>query len=211
MKYLKALAAKKLKVTSLPKGVQKKIEQLSKVVKDIEEFKKDGLDELEIRELEFANQRVKKLDEQIEKAVKRFDPADYKKKLERINEIRALRNKKDSPSVPPVETKAVEEVIVQPVVQLPVVETQHSAVQNQAVQTEVPKRTTQEISDDLDELKKSVKIKPEQIESPTKEVEEFEKAADAKPKKISTSVIMMGIGAFILTWGAVNFFKERSK
>jgi hypothetical protein len=39
--------------------------------------------------------------------------------------------------------------------------------------------------------------------------EEFEKHSDTTPKKMSTGLILMGVGAFFLTWGAVNFFKSR--
>jgi hypothetical protein len=42
------------------------------------------------------------------------------------------------------------------------------------------------------------------------EEEEFHKYGDAKPKKvINKGWWLMGAGFFLLTWGAVNVFKER--
>ena len=41
------------------------------------------------------------------------------------------------------------------------------------------------------------------------EEEEFERQGDGNPKKMTTGLILMGVGAFFLTWGAVNFFKSR--
>ena len=41
------------------------------------------------------------------------------------------------------------------------------------------------------------------------EEEEFEKRRDVKKENMPISLIIMGIGAFFLTWGAVNFFKNK--
>lgn len=38
---------------------------------------------------------------------------------------------------------------------------------------------------------------------------EFDKVADSKPRKMSKGVILMGVGFFFLTWGAVNYFKDK--
>ena len=41
-------------------------------------------------------------------------------------------------------------------------------------------------------------------------LKEFEKVGDAKPKKVvSKGMILMGVGFLLLTWGAVNVFKDR--
>jgi hypothetical protein len=50
------------------------------------------------------------------------------------------------------------------------------------------------------------KLRQEPIEV---EVEDLAKEDNAMPKKMSKGLILMGVGAFLLTWGAVNFFKER--
>jgi hypothetical protein len=41
------------------------------------------------------------------------------------------------------------------------------------------------------------------------EEEEFERKGAGNPRKMTTGLILMGVGAFFLTWGAVNFFKSR--
>ena len=37
----------------------------------------------------------------------------------------------------------------------------------------------------------------------------FEKKAEVKPKNMSLNIVLIGVGAFFLTWGAVNLFRER--
>jgi len=50
---------------------------------------------------------------------------------------------------------------------------------------------------------------PQQFEEEY-QVEEFDKVGDAKPKKVvSKGMILMGVGFLLLTWGAVNVFKDR--
>jgi hypothetical protein len=41
------------------------------------------------------------------------------------------------------------------------------------------------------------------------EEDEFERKGAGNPQKMTTGLILMGVGAFFLTWGAVNFFKSR--
>jgi hypothetical protein len=52
-------------------------------------------------------------------------------------------------------------------------------------------------------------LQEEEVIEVEPEVEEFDKSDDTKPKKLSKGLILMGVGAFLLTWGAVNFFRER--
>jgi hypothetical protein len=40
------------------------------------------------------------------------------------------------------------------------------------------------------------------------ETEEFARTGVDKPKKMNVGLILMGVGALFLTWGAVNFFKD---
>jgi hypothetical protein len=76
------------------------------------------------------------------------------------------------------------------------------------------------IEERLNQLKPEVQIQPEKFETATKqepepeyvhaeEAEEFEKKAEVKPKNMSLNIVLIGVGAFFLTWGAVNLFRER--
>lgn len=85
----------------------------------------------------------------------------------------------------------------------------------------------QTIEKHIEQLKREAEIKPESYEQQpqpqpqepqqlwdetntiTLEAEEFEKKGERKPKKLNIPLVVMGVGALILTWGAVNFFKER--
>ena len=81
------------------------------------------------------------------------------------------------------------------------------------------KPTEQEVAKKLEEIKKDAEIHPENFEfeaepepSEIQEVEaeeEFEKKGENKPRKVNVPLVIMGVGALLLTWGAVNFFKER--
>jgi hypothetical protein len=54
-----------------------------------------------------------------------------------------------------------------------------------------------------------VEEEDEAEEVEVEEIEDYKNKGSIKPKKMSTSIILMGVGAFLLTWGAVNFFRER--
>ena len=81
------------------------------------------------------------------------------------------------------------------------------------VQQEVP-----EVPEQVSEVPQVPQEVPEVTEVPKQpyyeeeedEDEEFSKYGDAKPKKvINKGWLLMGAGFFLLTWGAVNVFKER--
>ena len=106
-----------------------------------------------------------------------------------------------------------------PVVVAPIV----TAPKPEQVQVKEPvqERAVESVYDKLEDLKKSVHIdtanfktrqiveEEEQEEDIEVQEEEFDKHSDTTPKKMSTGLILMGVGAFFLTWGAVNFFKSR--
>jgi len=54
-----------------------------------------------------------------------------------------------------------------------------------------------------------VEEEDEAEEVEVEEIEDYKNKGTIKPKKMSTSIILMGVGAFLLSWGAVNFFRER--
>jgi hypothetical protein len=72
----------------------------------------------------------------------------------------------------------------------------------------------EEVEEDYEiEYKQPQYYKPQPThyeEDGTEEFEnEFDKAGDSKPRKMSKGVILMGVGFFFLTWGAVNYFKDK--
>ena len=214
MSYLQAMIKKKVEKENLPRGVQVKIENLEKTIEKISEYEsQDDLDEEEEAQLEKLREGVKALDSDIERSILKFDPEKYKKKLEVMMEVRAKRKqeKKETPK-PAEKPKPVQ-------VQEPEPEQEYEDEQEFVEQNiEIVRQNAQvvpedlELCEDCEEEFHSGRLTIDQINESKRardEEEEFEKVSKAKPRKLSQSVIIMGIGAFILTWGAVNFFRER--
>ncbi len=247
MKYLKALTSKKLKVEQLPKGVQGNIRKIESLLADVEEYKDAYLDDKGKASLELAKEMIIDLDKKVERAINRFDPVVYQKKLDVIKSVRDKKEKlnKDDEIVEELSDKEIVDKVKEVIAESPVINT----VQDDGL--EVFKTFTEDdryprngdgsvtiddsslgkhINEDaeryykdreLDELKGNVEINVDEFETVTpppensvQEIEaesvedEFAKKGDAKPRKMSKGIILMGIGAFILTWGAVNFFRE---
>lgn len=206
MSYLQAMIKKKVEKEQLPRGVQVKIENLEKAIEKISEYEsQDDLDEEEEAQLEKLREGVEALDSDIERSILKFDPEKYKKKLEVMMEVRAKRKKNEvaKPKPQPESEPENEEL-----------------EQNEQVEQKIEKVKQEaqifpeelELCEDCEEEYHSGRLSLEQINESKRrrdEEEEFEKVSNAKPRKLSKSVIIMGIGAFILTWGAVNFFRER--
>ena len=205
MSYLQAMIQKKVKKEELSRGIQVKIDKLHETLEKISEFENEGdLDDEEQEQLEKLKKGAEALDSDIEKSVLKFDPVKYKKQLE---VIMVMREKKKNVASKTKEPEPEQE------------EDEDDEVVERSI--EKLKKTAEIVPDDLElcedceEDFKSGRLTLSEIEEAKRnrefdEEEEFEKVSNAKPRKLSTSVIVMGIGAFILTWGAVNFFRERS-
>ena len=127
----------------------------------------------------------KVLEQDLIKSINKFNPEVYKARKERISKVPKKSAKKPE--------------IVQEV------------------------KEEKEIAQKLDELKKKVEIKkelfvgkevkeepnpqPEEVES--EEIDDYKKTETVKPKKMSTSFMLMGIGVFFSTWGGINLWRER--
>jgi hypothetical protein len=195
MKFENAILEKKVKREDLPKGVQKKISDVEKLAAKLTDMESVEMDESEKQDFEEAKNRLDYLDTQIEKAIYLFDPVVYQERLARLNKMVSAKGKKPEADADGGVVKTLKK-------------------EDDAIVDTIngDKTKNEKIQEDLDRLKKTVKVKPEMIEdeiTPTEEVEEFEKSGDAQPKKMSKGLILMGVGAFLLTWGAVNFFRER--
>jgi hypothetical protein len=182
MKYILVLKEKKYKKEDLPKTVQKKIAAVEALQAEAKEFEGiKHLNESESDTLKRINQRLEILDKELMKSINKFNPAVYKRKLEVMDEVRVKRypNKPTTASQDKVRLKRLEKGA--------------------------------EVLPEADLTPREIAVEPPLLE--TEEVnelaEEFEKTATATPKKTSKGLILMGIGFFFMTWGAVNFFKER--
>jgi hypothetical protein len=238
MRYLQALEQKGLKKEELSKQTQKKIAELEKRVLEVEEDE-DDFEENDLRAIKkMINQVDEELEKSIlkfnpevyakKKAV--FEKNKYGDKA-KVDVVQFVQDDEEEEYE---EEEYVEEVQEQPkVVEQPKVEKEliGNGYQIEQPRVEQPKV---EVRSKLDELEQKVKVNPEKfkVEEPrqqtqqqrqqqrqqqkaeaeeveVEEIEDFKNKGTIKPKKMSTSVILMGIGFGILTWGAVNFFRER--
>jgi hypothetical protein len=97
MKYLKALELKGLELSSFPKTIQKKVDDLDSLIVELEEIKSlpiaelDEVDKEALKELEVA---INELDNYLERKVNLFDPKKYEKKLEQLSVLAEQKKKK---------------------------------------------------------------------------------------------------------------------
>ena len=181
MRYEQALKDKNLTTQDLAKQTQKKIEKLLDLVDYLKEFKEEELDDEDKNNYETIKERIQILDNQLEKAILKFDKDIYQKRLEvfEINRQKGYQKieMEDMPKSTSIETKI-----------------------------EKPKI---DINQKLEELKKEVSINTkkfkqevvqEEVQEDDNEVIEFEKKAEIKPKKSGIGlalVVLGGIGVFI--------------
>ena len=207
MKYLSVLSQRNLESSTLPLIIQKKIKEVDKLNKQVVEYSAyDDLDEEEIQSIEAIKVKIAEFDNFLVDRIKAYNPEIHQKKLAAATKARTSRYKTEVP-------KAVEQIAQQETLEIK----QVVPVVQDVVEEEVPVQPKKVAIDKaalnkkLDELKENANIPVEQ----EKEVEyaeedtEFSKQSDTEPKKMSKGLILMGIGAFFLTWGAVNFFKDR--
>ena len=201
MKYEQALDQKGLKFEQLSNSLQKKINKIKEYDEKFNEIKQTDDGSVTEEDIFSYNEGLKILDEEASKAILKFNLENYELQKERLISTRKKIRKNDEPK------EDIEEVQV--VIQ---------EDKDEVVIKEQPK-----LENRIEQLKKEVSIQPENFvadeydyEEGEEEVQEvvedvdFDKKQNIKQKKgTSTSLIIMGIGAFILTWGAVNFFKGR--
>ena len=197
MKYLEALKVRGLSVENLPKALQKKIKDLdlqASTLKEVEENINQDLSATDLEDLKVIKSSVNELDNYIAHKVNIFDQTKYDAKLANVSKAKTARETlRKGREVEKQEVSVKEPEVVEPIV---------AKVQQEPKQVEVqaPKEVQEpQVSDNF------------QIgyEGAYEHEEEFEKVDGAKPKSMTTGLILMGVGAFFLTWGAVNFFKSR--
>jgi hypothetical protein len=191
MKYLESLNKRGLSIENLPKSLQKKIKELEFQLSAYNEVNEnDDLEESDLEQIKEIKVSIDDLDKIISHKINIFDQAKYEAKLDKVSNMTKAKQgiKLDEPEEPKKEI--VKEVQQEPIQQpRPVQPAQPSPVKEPQISQE------QQIAYDGGYEQE--------------EQEEFEKVAEGKPKKMTTGLILMGVGAFFLTWGAVNFFKSR--
>ena len=197
MKYLEALKVRGLSVENLPKALQKKIKDLdlqASTLKEVEENDNQDLSATDLEDLKVIKSSVNELDNYIAHKVNIFDQTKYDAKLANVSKAKTAREtlRKDR-EVVKQEVSVKEPEVVEPIV---------AKVQQEPKQVEVqaPKEVQEPQVSDNTQLA---------YEGDYEHEEEFEKVDGTKPKSMTTGLILMGVGAFFLTWGAVNFFKSR--
>lgn len=221
MKYQDVLAQRELAVDDLPKSQQKKIAELEKLSAKIEEIEADVDDESR-EEFEAIKSQVNQADEELVTFIQKFDVEKAREQRARLAEMRSRIKKPvekapeapiEAPVVPiqaPVEAPVVEAPVVAPAA--PVRENEQPIAQHieELKAEEGLAEPKFELADDEIDLCPDCAEKYYAEQEPVEvEAEEFEKQGERAPRKVNIPLVVMGVGALLLTWGAVNFFKER--
>ena len=196
MKYIKALTEKGLNKEDLSKPIISKIEGLEYLFKKMSEVNVAELSDEAKEEYKESMQEINGMDEDLVKSINKFDPEVYKTRLavaEKMRKARVEKKNKPKEEVKEPQNEEVKEVVVE------------------KPQSNIDE--SEKINKKLEELKSQVQVDVSAFEQPRQtqviETDDLEKVDKIKPRKMSNSVILMGVGAFLLTWGAVNFFKDR--
>lgn len=232
MKYKEVIKERNLDPQNLPVKMKSKIKSLDRLKAQVDKMDRSSFDPEEKEELEAAKIRVDALDEELADDLRAFDPELYARQRERMNKINKSRV-----SAQTTEPEPEPEPEIEPNTDDTDLddedddEYEHEEYEEEddggqddeplELDRVPPVSKTLNIKQDLDRLKDTASVsiddfRPERDDDPLEdergvepEIEEFSKDEDAKPKKMSKGLILMGVGAFLLTWGAVNFFKER--
>ena len=159
-------------------------------------IKKEKLKPAELENFNLIEEKIAELDAYLVKKVKIFDPAKYKARLDSFNSMMDKRKAAKKVEEPKEEKKeeATTESLAYLSKMVPVQENVQEVVQ-EIVQEPVQQFVQEPIQEE---------------EYEEDEDDEFAKVGEAKPKKvINKGWWIMGVGFILLTWGAVNVFKEK--
>jgi hypothetical protein len=194
MKYQNALVKMNLKVEDFPNSTKKKISDIAKIQKELAEFEKSG----KLEEANEAKEIIEDLDSQLEQTILSFDVEAHRARLQKLADMREKRWNKDGEKPAENKEKKVEPVKVAQVEQKPTPQPTQTQQPIAAQQTNPAPQPTKVVK------MENVKDDKQDVE----EYEEFENQGVAKKKKVNWSAIGIGVGALILTFGAVNYFKN---
>jgi hypothetical protein len=237
MSYLQALEQKGLKKEDLAKQTQKKIEDLeyrkAQIEEDADDYDEEDLNKIlgMIKKIDAELEKsILKFNPEVYK--KRVEVFERNKKLAREQEQQEeeddyvdFSNDNDDEQVEVEKVQPQVQQQVQQAQQVAKPQPQQEVAKPQQVVKEEPKK---ELNERLDELKEEVQTNTEKFnfekeerthrkieveeegeEVEVEEIEDYKNKGSIKPKKMSTSVLIMALGFGLLTFGAVNFFRER--
>ncbi len=216
---LDAYVSKKIKIFDPEKYENKLnvIAQLEQKKKDIaaakelearQENKSIVLDEVE--KVEVAEKEVKEERQQYQSPV--LDDGEQAEQVE-LNEevpVSILDNGIDEPDFDVINGNEAVVENIEPAVENNELEHQAELSLNDkldALSRSIHVDTNVELSEEEPNIQRQAILAEEPIY--TEVEDEFERAGSTQPNKMSKGLVLMGIGAFLLTWGAVNFFKGR--
>jgi hypothetical protein len=204
MKFQVALDEKSLTREDLPKSQQLKIKEIEKLKTQIEQIESDGVDDSFQDEFDKIKLQFDQADEEVVVFIRNFDVEKSRKQRERLAEMRSRIKK-------PAEVKAEKPSPEPEAAPEPESEPAPAPVKAAPVQAAPMPQPTEEKLESLREAQ----VYPEQFQEEQEEAEEyeaeeeFEKVGNSKPRKLNVPLVIMGVGALLLTWGAVNFFKNK--
>lgn len=214
MKYQEALAQRELVIEDLPKSQQKKISELEKLVDKIEEIEADVDDESR-EEFEAIKSQANQADEELVSFIEKFDVEKAREQRARLAEMRSRIKKpvekieKEPAPAPVVPTPAPVSTPEPEPVSVPVAPVHENEQSIGAHIKELKQEAQISPEDFMDEQEQEEPVQTYQQPIEVEAEEEFEKQGERKPRKVNVPLVIMGVGALLLTWGAVNFFKER--
>jgi hypothetical protein len=125
------------------------------------------------------------LEQDLIKSIKKFNPEVYKSRKERMGNIARKTPKNEEKTDNAVDDKKIAKKL-----------------------DELKERV--QVKKELFEGSKVEESEPEPVEEvETEEIDDYKKTQTVKPKKMSTSFMLMGLGVFFLTWGGINLWRER--
>ena len=213
MKFQLALDKKGLTRDDLPKSQQKKIKEIEKLKTQIEKIESDVVDDSFKDEFDEIKLQFDQADEELVVYVNNFDLDKFKKQSAQLAEMRD-RKKKLSESEAATEQPLTGTAETKVSGDIPMTSVTEQAPVQEAPIVPMPQPKA-EVSEKIESLKQEAQVYPEQFlpDEPEAEEyeaeEEFEKVGDSKPRKLNVPLVIMGVGALLLTWGAVNFFKNK--
>lgn len=202
MNYLEVAKERNLDLADLPKTLQKKIQEIEALNAEFLKIniKKEKLKPAELENFNLIEEKISELDAYLVKKVKIFDPAKYKARLDSFKSM--MDKRKAAKKVEEPEEEKKEEATTESLAYL----SKMVPVQEN-VQEVVQEPVQQFVQEPIKEISQPEPIEEEYEED---EDDEFAKVGEAKPKKvINKGWWIMGVGFILLTWGAVNVFKEK--
>jgi hypothetical protein len=200
MKYLDVLTEKNLTVTDLSVGLQKKIAALNKTAAKLDDDFKNTEEGSQVRiDVSAEIEKLSFVDAGLASKIQKFDKDAYANKLQLIN---SMNENKRANKVSDVKEEPDEEEKVAPAKVIPIA--------NAKV-----KESINELRDKAERLmriQQQSNLMPDPIVGLTQQLPEeiFHKTGNANPSKTNFWLIVLGVGASILTFGAYKVLKSRT-